>query len=253
MQNAMSREESFYGTPSGKVCVSLLGERMRWFWPELKNQSVLGLGGATPYLHTVGDGSTLRIGAYLGTTRRADMAFQHGQCCVVDPASLPFEEQRFDRILLVHALQGRENPVTLLRSAARALKDDGRLLMVVPSRLGGRARLRRTPFARDASFTRPKLRQLLAAAMLRAEQWDEAVFMPASHACRTLRQGRRMDIAGKVLCPGGGSLILVEAVPDVYSALPLSVQHKKGWFARMRMPSTGMASTPRAGKTSWPG
>ncbi|MFT8418766.1 MAG: methyltransferase domain-containing protein [Acetobacter sp.] len=246
MQNATPREESFYGTPSGKVCVGLLGERMRWFWPELKNQSVLGLGGAAPYLHMVGDGSTLRIGAYLGGTR--EMACQSGQCCVVDPASLPFEEQRFDRIMLVHALQGRENPVTVLRSAARALKDDGRLLMVVPSRLGGRARLRRTPFARDTAFTRPKLRQLLAAAMLRAEQWDEAVFLPASQACRTLRRGRRMDIAGKVLCPGGGSLILVEAVADVYSALPLSVQHKKGWLARVRMPATGMAGSHRAGK-----
>ncbi|MCP1241975.1 methyltransferase domain-containing protein [Acetobacter lambici] len=247
MQNATSREESFYGTPSGKVYVSLLGERMRWFWPEMKNQSVLGLGGAAPYLHTIGDSSTLRIGAYLGNTR-VDTAFQPGQCCVVDPAELPFEPQKFDRILLVHALQGRDNPLTVLRSAARALKDDGRLLMVVPSRLGGRARLRRTPFARDASFTRPKLRQLLAAAMLRAEQWDEAVFLPASQACRTLRRGRRMDIAGKVLCPGGGSLILVEAVPDMYSALPLSLHHKKGWFARMRLTSAGMAGAPRAGK-----
>lgn len=247
MQNATAREESFYGTPPGKVCVGLLGERMRWFWPDLKNQSVLGLGGAAPYLHMVGDSSTLRIGAYLGTTR-ADMACQTAQSCVVDPENLPFEDQRFDRIVLVHTLQGRENPVTVLRSAARALRDDGRLLMIVPSRLGGRARLRRTPFARDTAFTRPKLRQLLAAAMLRAEQWDEAVFLPASQACRTLRRGRRMDIAGKVLCPGGGSLILVEAVPDVYSALPLSVQHKKGWLARMRVPATGMAGCPRAGK-----
>lgn len=250
MQNAMLREESFYGTPSGRVCVSLLGERLRWFWPELANQSVLGLGsgGAMPYLHTLGDSSTLRIGACLGSVR-AEMAFQPARCCVVDPASLPFEEQKFDRIVLVHALQGRENPVTLLRSAARVLKDDGRLLMVVPSRLGGRARLRRTPFARDAAFTRSKLRQVLAGAMLRAEQWDEAVFLPASQACRTLRRGRRMDIAGKVLCPGGGSLILVEAVPDIYSALSLPVQHKKGWFARMRLPAAGMAGAPRAGKT----
>ncbi|MDE7546543.1 methyltransferase domain-containing protein [Acetobacter fabarum] len=244
----MPREECFYGTPPGSVCVSLLGERMRWFWPELKNQSVLGLGGATPYLHVLGDASTLRIGANFGAMR-SNVVLQRGSCCVVDPASLPFEPQRFDRILLVHALQGRESPLTVLRSAARALKDDGRLLMVVPSRLGGRARLRLTPFARDAAFTRPGLRQLLAAAMLRAEQWDEAVFLPASQVCRTLRRGRQMDIAGKVLCPGGGSLILVEAVPEMYSAFSLPVQHKEGWLARMRMPWAGMVGAPRAGKT----
>ena len=248
MQNAMPREESFYGTPSGKVCVSLLGERMRWFWPELKNQTVLGLGGALPYLPTIGDSSTLRTGACFGPMR-ADTLLQPAPHCVVDPAALPFESQTFDRIVLVHALHERENPLTVLRSAVRALKDDGRLLMVVPSRLGGRARLRRTPFARDTAFTRPRLRQLLAAAMLRAEQWDEAVFLPASQACRTLRRGRRLDIAGKVLCPGGGSLILVEAVPDMYSALPLSVHHKKGWLARMRMSAAGMAGAPRTGKT----
>ncbi|MFH7810992.1 MULTISPECIES: class I SAM-dependent methyltransferase [Acetobacter] len=249
MQNAMPCEECFYGTPPGRVCVSLLGERMRWFWPELKNQSVLGLGGAVPYLHALGDASTLRIGASFGAMR-GEMVLQPGPCCVVDPASLPFEPQRFDRIVLVHALQGRENPLTVLRSAARALKDDGRLLMVVPSRLGGRARLRRTPFARDAAFTRPRLRQLLAAAMLRAEQWDEALFLPASQVCHTLRRGRRMDIAGKVLCPGGGSLILVEAVPEMYSALSLPVQRKKGWFARMRTPLAGMVGASGAGKTS---
>lgn len=248
MQDATSREESFYRTPSGKVCVGLLGERMRWFWPELRHQLVLGLGGAAPYLSAIGDETTVRIGAHFGAAQ-ADMPFQSGQCCVVDPANLPFEEQKFDRVLLVHALQGRDNPVPLLRAAARVLRDDGRMLMVVPSRLGGRARLRRTPFARDMSFTRHKLRQYLAAAMLRPEQWDEAVFLPASQVCRTVRRGRRMDIAGKVFCPGGGSLILVEAVPDMYSATPLPVVHKKGWLARMRMPSAGMASSHRAGKT----
>ncbi|MGG6428813.1 class I SAM-dependent methyltransferase [Acetobacter ghanensis] len=247
MQDAMSREESFYRTPSGKVCVGLLGERMRWFWPELKNLAVLGLGGATPYLHAIGDETTLRIGACFARSQ-ADTSFLPGRCCVADPASLPFEPQKFDRIVLVHTLQGRENPVSLLRAAARVLKDDGRLLMVVPSRLGGRARLRRTPFARDMAFTRPKLRQVLAAAMLRAEQWDEAVFLPVSQACRTIRRGRQMDIAGKVLCPGGGSLILVEAVPDMYSALPLSVQRKKGWLARMGMSTAGTAATSRSGK-----
>ncbi|MFT8931126.1 MAG: methyltransferase domain-containing protein [Acetobacter syzygii] len=248
MQEAMVREESFYRTPAGKVCVDLLGERMRWFWPDLKNQSVLGLGGAAPYLTRIGDHTTVRIGACFAGNPAEALGLS-GQCCVVDPDNLPFEGQQFDRIVLAHGLQTRTNPVQILRAAARVLRDDGRLLMVVPSRLGGRARLRRTPFARDMPFTRHTLRQTLAAAMLRAERWDEAVFLPASHACRTLRRGRRMDIAGKVLCPGGGSLILVEAVPEMYSALPLSVCHKKGWFTRMRVSAPGMARIPGAGKT----
>ena len=60
--------------------------------------------------------------------------------------------------------------------------------------------------------------------MLKPEQWDEALFLPTG-AMRWMRHnGRKMDIAGKVLCPGAGSLILVGAVLDLSALRHVGVQ-----------------------------
>ncbi|HET7881613.1 MAG TPA: methyltransferase type 11, partial [Acetobacteraceae bacterium] len=40
----------FYGTPRGAVAARLLRERLALLWPDLRGQSVLGIGFTAPYL-----------------------------------------------------------------------------------------------------------------------------------------------------------------------------------------------------------
>lgn len=237
----------FYQTHEGQTCAALLRERLQWFWPDLRGQRVLGLGYAAPYL-----GAWRGRGAFCIAARTPDHWLGRGNVsaavpsaereCVVDPYALPFDDDSFDRIVLVHACAEPDQMVPLLRAAGRVLKDDGRMLMIVPNRLGGRIRQRSTPFAQDAAFSRTALRTALAHAMLLAERRDEALFLPARQACTSVRRGRRSDIVGKVLSPGLGSLMLVEAVKDVFSATLLPVSSPRLWFRTLISPAQEAAT-----------
>ena len=245
MQYVTQSPESFYGTPQGHVCATLVGERMRWLWPDLHGLHVAGMGWAGPCLAQLdeGGGQYVAINGWSTTTRLAARAGRlYGvPACEAEITATPFRTGAFDRVVLVHALRGRDNPLPALREAARIMREDGRLLLAVPSRLLGCSRLHGTAFAQDRAFTRRAVRRVLAAAMLRAERWDELLFMPAWLACRSVSGGRRMDVAGKVLCPGAGGVLLVEAVHDLYSARPLPVTGLRRWLARAVMPQPGAA------------
>ncbi len=242
MLDVMPPESSFYTTARGQCFLALVGERLRWFWPDLGQQhAVLGLGHTAAYLEKLENGRATPACLVAANAPLWGATSTPGLSCVVDLHSLPFQPKQFDRVLMVHALDDRQHSVSVLRAAGQVMKPDGRLLLIVPSRFGGRARLRGTPFRHDAAFSRRCLKQTLASAMLKPEQWDEALFLPTG-AMRWMRHnGRKMDIAGKMLCPGAGSLILGEAVRDEYSALSLPVKARQRWLARSLLPVRGTA------------
>ncbi|MBO1323784.1 class I SAM-dependent methyltransferase [Acetobacter sp. TBRC 12305] len=261
MPDVTQSPQSFYTTPQGLASVSQVADAMVRIWPGLGGLSVLGVGNAAPYLFRLGDSGTRRIAAWTAWDANTDMP---PACpvpaCIADECGLPFQDGEFDRLVLVHALGARANPLPVLREASRVMKDDGRLLLVIPSRLAGRARLRKTPFGADAAFTRGGVRQVLAAAMLRPERWDEALFLPVRPGAGAGRGGvlpslmarlgggssthRRLSVdrIGRIVCPGAGSLILVEAVRDVYFAQPVtSGRRGRRWFSRVVLPAAGTA------------
>lgn len=241
--------DAFYQTHAGQTCAALLRERLQWFWPDLRGQRVLGLGYAGPYLGAWQGRGALSISARTpehGLGRAAGHALRQSigpvRECVVDQYALPFEDETFDRVVLVHACTDAAQMVPLLRAAGRVLKDDGRLLLILPNALAGRLRQRGTPFAQDVACSRTALRTMLGHAMLLPERRDEALFLPARHACASMRRGRRLDIAGKVLLPGLGSLMLVEAVKDVFSATPLPLRSSQSWYRKLLLPAQGAAT-----------
>ena len=110
--------------------------------------------------------------------------------CTSEEDCLPFADLTFDRILLVHGLEMAENARRLLREAWRVLKDDGRLLVVVPNRSGMWAYWDSTPFGHGLPYSTGQLGRLLAGALFRVERRDAALWMPPSRcACVAQRPG----------------------------------------------------------------
>ncbi|MFT8676298.1 MAG: methyltransferase domain-containing protein [Acetobacter sp.] len=259
MHDVMQSPRSFYTTPQGLATAARVAAAMRRIWPMLGGLSVLGVGDASACLAHLGDAGTRRLAASILSGPPAGGRADAVPLCVADECSLPFCDGAFDRLVLVHALRARTNPLPVLREASRVMKDDGRLLLAIPSRLAGRTRLRGTPFAADTAWTRGGIRQALAAAMLRPERWDEALFLPvwpgagagpvfgavASLFTRlggmSSMHGLSVDRVGRLVCPGAAGVILVEAVRDVYCARPVASGTGRRWLSRVVMPAHGAA------------
>src|SRR5206468_12698884 len=140
--------------------------------------------------------------------------------CTVEEEALPFPDLYFDRILLVHGLEAAENARALLREVWRVLKDDGRLLVVAPNRVGLWAHVESTPFGYGQPYSPGQIGRLLAASLFRVERRDFALYMPPTQLRLVLRTARLWERSGHWLAPGLGGVTVTEAVKDAYAGVP---------------------------------
>jgi SAM-dependent methyltransferase len=228
MQADIRAAARFYASRPGENTARLLRQRLHAFWPQTGTmERVLGVGYTLPFLPLWSrpDGG-LCVSARLDTTvtREAPHAGLPGvqagmRDCMVAEDRLPFPELHFDRVLLVHALETTHRPDDLIRSVWKVMKDDGRLLLVVPNRAGLWAHSDGTPFGQGAPFSPRQIARRLSRAFLRAERHDGALFLPPSGAAYR-RLGTITEAAGHMFLPELGGVFVIEAVKDVYSGVP---------------------------------
>ena len=212
----------FYGSARGAVTARIVRERIAHLWPEARGESILGLGYAMPYLRLWRDQATRCIAltpAQMGAARWPPGS--PNLSCMAEEDCLPFGDLSFDRILLVHGLEMAENARRLLREAWRVLKDDGRLLIVVPNRSGMWAYSEYTPFGHGHPYSAGQLGRMLAGGLFRVERRDAALWMPPSRLRIMLRSSPLFERGGRKLMPGFAGVTLTEAVKDAYAAMPV--------------------------------
>ncbi len=218
---------SFYGSAQGGVACRIVRQRLLEFWPDLAHLNVLGLGVTAPYLRAwrgqaarciaAGPVQTgaMQAGAMRWPTVAANLA------CAVEEAALPFPDLFFDRVLLVHGLEVADSPRAMLREVWRVMKDDGRLLVVVPNRMGLWAYGEGSPFGHGQPYSPGQIGRLLAAHAFRVERRDFALYLPPSRARLMLRSARVFEQAGRAVVPQLGGVTVTEAIKDAYGAVPL--------------------------------
>jgi SAM-dependent methyltransferase len=212
----------FYGTARGSVAARLLRNRVVSMWPDLRGQSVLGLGYAAPYMRLWREHAARCVAvtpAQMGATRWP--AGAPSLSCTAEEDALPFADLMFDRVLLIHGLEGADNARRMLREIWRVLKDDGRLLVVTPNRTGVWAYLESTPFGHGQPYSSGQLGRLLAGALYRVERRDMALWVPPTRSRLVLRSADLVERTGRRLTPTFAGVILTEAVKDVYAAMPV--------------------------------
>ncbi len=211
----------FYATAQGAVAARLLRERLAELWPSVAGLDVLGLGYAPPYLRGWRDSARLTVAvttAELGAARWPSSAAN--LTCMAEEDALPFGGPCFDRVLLVHGLEGAENARRMLREVWRVLKDDGRLMVVTPNRRGMWAYAESTPFGHGTPYSPGQVGRLLSGSLFRVERREAALYLPPTSMRLVLRSNRLWERVGHRLLPQFAGLTLTEAVKDVYAAVP---------------------------------
>ncbi len=219
--------KQFYNRRAGRLVRRLLSNHIHEFWPDIKGQSVMGYGYAVPYLRVLQE-ETERTFAVMpvGNGVHKWPEDGKGQVCLTTETELPFESESLDRILLVHGLEYAESPGALFHEFWRVLKSDGRLLMVVPNRLGLWARVDRTPFGHGTPYTFRQINHYLQDNLFITGRKDRALFMPPFRSFLALRTAYTFESFGKFIFPGLAGVHLIEASKQIYGGVPKGKSEK---------------------------
>lgn len=231
----------FYRTPLGRVAADILSRKVNQFWPETKQDRVLGLGFPTPLLKPFLEGSE-RVFAFMPAGQGIFAWPKEGNrsAVLVDETALPLPDSSIDRLLMVHTLEMVNDPLATLQEAWRVMAPGGRIIIIVPSRGGLWSRLDASPFGFGRPFSRNQLQKLLRNALFSPERWDGALYMPPSGSRMMLRSASALEKTGQKFWPAFSGVILAEATKRLYQGLPATSRAKA---SRKLRPTLVPAST----------
>ncbi|MDE3015378.1 MAG: methyltransferase domain-containing protein [Pseudomonadota bacterium] len=218
----------FYATPRGEDARAMIACALRELWPAANGDVALGIGYAAPYLES-----------YLTQASPAMICMPSQQGAAYWPPSapnlvflaheslLPLPDNSINRILLMHSVEHSEQLSGMMDEAWRVLTPGGRLLAIVPNRLGFWARSSRSPFGYGRPFSLTQLRDLMTGHHFTLTRRTSALFMPPSRLL--WRLAPRIEKLGKAFCPFFGGVLLVEGEKQVYAAVRQPVKARKSY------------------------
>lgn len=211
----------FYDGPLGRLARRMIRRRIRTFWPDLRGQSLLGLGYATPYLRLF-RGEAERVITFMPAQQGVLAWPPEGAnlAALVDEGELPLEDASIDRIVLVHALEGTEQRAAMMTEMWRVLAANGRLLVVAPNRRGLWARFDHTPFGHGQPYTTGQLSRLLRDSRFTPTRTESALFAPPYTSSLIVRSAPAIEQIGKRWFTTFAGVAVIEAQKQVYAVRP---------------------------------
>ncbi len=179
MYFSISDLQKFYDSDIGNIVQGILQTHIHEFWPDMYGLRVMGCGYAAPYLPSLCRDAervlamtTPKQGASQWCADQKNMAF------ISNEFRMPLESSSVDRILLIHHLEHCDHLRESLQEIWRVLKPNGRLLVIVPNRMGVWSKADWSPFGHGHPFTASQLGAYFRDNMFVQERHKAALFVP---------------------------------------------------------------------------
>jgi len=210
--------KSFFNSMTGRIIRSLIRDRLLELWGSEKKLRYVGLGYAMPYMRPYMDNAerafcvlSPSLGVHQWPERDKNLV------CLADDNALPLETNSVDRIIVAHHLEFLDNPENAFQEMYRVLKSTGKILIVVPNRLGLWARADWCPLGQGRPYSARQIETFLKDNMFVHERTCQAIFTPAYRNTFWLRGARLFEKVGKVIYPALGGVHVIEASKQLYA------------------------------------
>ena len=204
----------YYRSQLGRAAQKAVRDRVVERWGNVGGLSLAGYGFAVPLLRPFLGKSERIIGlmpAPQGVMHWPADGANHSVLC--DEARWPLANDSIDRLVLMHGLETCDHPLALLDEAHRVLSQQGRALIVVPSRGGLWSRSDQTPFGFGRPYSRGQIERLLADSGFVSTAHTSALFFPPSTRRLWMQSARSLEKMGNRWAPERlGGVLIVEAM-----------------------------------------
>lgn len=220
----------FYASPFGDAVRVMIMRSIHRFWGDIRKDALLGVGYVAPY-----------VDSYMAQAGPLVIAMPAQQGAVYWPSEgpnrmfltheseLPLQENSVNRVLLIHSIEHSDQLAWMMREAWRVLTPGGRVLAVVPNRMGFWARSSRSPFGYGRPFSTAQLRDLLIEHDFTLTRSATALFIPPTYSGVLWRFAPKIEKLGRLFCRFIGGVVLMEAEKQVYAAIRQGAAAKHGY------------------------
>lgn len=233
MRPSVVQLRQFYSSRLGRLVKKRLRHVVLRHWPEHEKETIVGIGYAPLLLRVLERGNGGTILALMPAEQGAIYWPVHtdNRSVLADELMPPFADNTLHRVLMLHSVEFAGKPDELLRVYWRMLAPGGRLLVMVPNRYGLWAHFGRSPLTRGRKFSMGKLKDLLEEAQFTLRDSSTALYVPPSTGWLWQRATGAVEWLGRVLLPGCGGVVVIEAEKQIYAGLgiPVEAARRERW------------------------
>ena len=208
----------FYSSLRGRIVRKIISQKILQIWPDTKSLNLVGYGYAVPYLKAYMKDSacvTNMMPAQLGVHNWPQG--ENNLVCFNAEQWLPLETNSVDRILMMHALEFLDYPEETFEDLWRVLKSTGRVLIVVPNRVGFWARADWSPFGQGRPYSTRQVENFLSENLFVHERTYQALFTLPFRNTLFLRAANFFEKIGPYVMPALGGVTIIEASKQIYA------------------------------------
>jgi SAM-dependent methyltransferase len=218
MQITVNDLKAFYDDLIGRIVRRIVRTHIRDVWPEGKGLRIMGLGYAGSYLKPYKDEAE-RVFTVMPRAMGAYQWPEGEKNCVVlsEEFDLPLETNSVDRIIVIHSLEFSNNIDETYAELWRVLKSAGRMIVIVPNRLGLWSRADWTPFGQGTPYSATQVRNLLKSHNFVHEHTRKILYVPPFRSNLFIRSAQAFEAMGQYICAALCGLHLVEVSKQIYA------------------------------------
>ena len=238
--------EEFYGSTLGQMTGRLLRARLREIWPNVRGETVLGLGYAQPLLRPFME-EAARTLAFMPAPQGVTRWPREGRnlATLVDELDLPLPDRSVDRVVLVHAVECTEQLRPMLREIWRVMADGGRMVVVAPTRTGFWSQIDRSPFYHGHPYSAGQLNALLRANMFAPLRQTRALYMPPTRSRLMMRMAPTVERFGQRWLGRFGGVNVIESGKQLYAGIAERSQPQAVATVRPKLRVASSRDTPQ--------
>lgn len=237
--------QQFYDSPFGQDVSALLCQSIDAMWPSMEGDAVLAVGYCNPFLSNAMAGAASLQVAMPADQGAAFWPVGKGNHVFMSQLDqLPLPDAYFNRVLLMHSVEHTESLSGLMSELWRVLVPGGRIMMVVPSRMGFWCHSSRSPFGYGRTFSTAQLKHLLAPHQFTVTRTRSALFMPPLPVRMLWRVAAQVEMVARVICPFVGGVLLLEAQKQIYASIKQPVHSTAGYAPPVRVRKPAMSRQP---------
>jgi SAM-dependent methyltransferase len=216
--------KEFYATPLGQVVARAVHQTIKALWPDMTGRRVMVFGFAEPYADLF---TATERHIFLMPPEQGAYPWPEGapnRVVVSARTALPLETNSLDGVILIHALEFTNAIEPHLDEIWRVLKGQGRLIVIVPNRLGFWSRVDWAPFGHGTPFSLSQMHRYLRDAKFIPERHVPMLFTPPLRWRFVARLAPYFEKYLAYVFPTLAGLHGLEASKQVYAGLALPVK-----------------------------
>lgn len=163
------------------------------------------------------------------------------QTCCFSIDSFPFQDCSVDRILYIHDKTITKEQFDLfLRSCWKTLSDDGKIILLLPNKLGWWSVIENISLRYRNAFFIQKLNIVLKQQMFRISHYEKVLYFPPRIMnISSLRTNRILEFIGLFFVPFWGGYHLIEIEKNLYAPITVAPL-KKNYILRKKLSKTSL-------------